>query len=163
MIIGTKPSELSPLLLQNSQLEIVSEYKYLGVTVQGDKELKFSPTYIIRSFHRAANSILCSRVKPDKGVLMSLLYANCVPIVTYGCEVKEFSASDMYRCHVAINNAIRRIFSYAVWQSIRHIRILYGYKSIYEIFEIARAKFDKSAPVSSNPIIRHLAINLPLA
>ena len=163
MIIGNKPSEPGPFLLQDSPLEYVSEYKYLGVTLQGGKELKFLPTHSIRSFHRAANSILCSRVKPAKGVLMKLLYTNCVPIVTYGCEVKEFSASDMYRCHVAVNNAIRRIVSFAVWQSIRHIRISYGYRSIYEIFELARSRFIKSALTSSNTIVRHIANNLPLA
>ena len=94
---------------------------------------------------------------------MKLLYTNCVPIVTYGCEVKEFSASDMYRCHVAVNNAIRRIVSFAVWQSIRHISISYGYRSIYGIFELARSRFMKSALTSSNTIVRHIVNNLPLA
>ena len=163
MLIGTEPSELGPLFLNDTPLEYVSEYKYLGVTLNGDKELKFLPVCNIRSFHRAANSILCSRVKPNKKVLMRLLYTNCVPIITYGCAVKEFSAADMYRCHVAVNNAIRRIVSFAVWQSIRHIRISYGYKSIYEIFQLAKKNFKESALTCSNSIVRHLAVKLPLA
>ena len=87
---------------------------------------------------------------------MKLLYSNCVPILTYACAVKEFSASEMYRCHVAVNNAIRKIFSYAVWQSIRHLRMSYGYDSIYEIFAKARSKFIASAAQSSNSVIGHL-------
>ena len=90
---------------------------------------------------------------------MKLLYANCVPILTYGCAAKEFCASDMHKCHVAVNNAIRKIFSFAVWQSIRHLRQSLGYDSIYEIFAKAKKKFLASAVHSSNVIIQHLATN----
>ena len=88
---------------------------------------------------------------------MKLLYTNCVPIVTYASAVREFNAADMYRCHVAINNSIRKIFSFAVWQSIRHIRTSYGYESIYEIFSKAKAKFLANASISTNSIVSHLS------
>ena len=88
---------------------------------------------------------------------MKLLYVNCVPILTYACAVKEFSASDMYKCHVAVNNSIRKIFSYAVWQSIRQLRISLGYDSIYEIFAKSKMKFSESVKQSSNSIVMHLS------
>ena len=159
MIVG-KPlleSNFSSLFLNDHPLDFVNDYKYLGVELRGGKSLSFSPLATIRSFHRAANSILYSRVKPDSSVLMRLLYTNCVPIVTYACAVREFSAADMSRCHVAINNAIRKIFSFAVWQSICHIRISYGYDSIYEIFSAAKAKFLANASSSTNSIVSHLS------
>ena len=159
MIIGKLPAEttLTSLFLNNDPLDFVDEYKYLGVYLCAGKTLSFSPLTTIRSFHRAANSIFYSKVKPNNEVLMKLLYTNCVPIITYACAVKVFSAADMTRCHVAINNAIRKIFSFHVWQSIRHIRISYGYSSIYEIFSSAKAKFLASAPTSSNSIVSHLS------
>ena len=131
------------------------EYKYLGVVLNAGKFLTFSSVCVIRSFHRAANSILYSRVKPNSDVLMKLLYTNCVPIISYACAVKEFSASDMYRCHVAVNNAILKIFSFGVWQTIRHIRVSHGYDSIYEIFASVKEKFLSNAPSSSNSIASH--------
>ena len=162
MVIGKAlNTDLSPLSLNDLSLEFVSEYKYLGVTFHAAKQLSFSSTAVIHSFHRAANAILFSRVKPDRNVLMKLLYANCVPILTYACEVREFSASEMYRCHVAVNNAIRKIYSYAVWQSIRHIRISSGYKSIYEIFSLAKTKFLDAAKSCSNQVVMHLVKKLP--
>ena len=88
---------------------------------------------------------------------MRLLYSNCVPIITYACAVKEYSAADMHRCNVAVNNAIRKIFSFAVWQSIRHLRISHGYKSIYELFEEAKRKFLSGASRSLNAVVLHLA------
>ena len=125
--------------------------------LNSDKGLCFSAMSTIRSFHQAANSVLHGRIKPDPHVLMKLLYTNCVPIITYACAVKQFSAADMHKCHVAVNNAIRKIFSFAVWQSIRHLRISYGYLSIYELFEKARRKFMASVSCSANAIVAKLA------
>ena len=146
-----------PLHLGGSTLEFVFEYKYLGVVISSQKGLCFPATATIRSFYRAANSVLNCRVKPDQQVLMKLLYSNCVPIITYACAVKEYSAADMHRCHVAVNNAIRKIFSYAVWQSIRYLRISCGFQSIYELFEKAKRKFLSRAAQSSNAVVRQLA------
>ena len=159
MVIGKLPTDstYASLLLNNEPLEYVNEYKYLGVSICAGKSLSFSPIASIRSFHRAANAILHSRIKLNNDVLMKLLYTNCVPILTYASAVREFNAANMYRFHVAINNAIRKIFSFAVWQSIRHIRISYGCESIYELFASAKAKFLANAPSSSNSIVSHLS------
>ena len=159
MIVGKRLNSIStaPLTLDGTPLDFISEYKYLGVVLCGGKKLTFSAMETTRSFYRAANSILHSRVKPDKKVLMNLLYSQCVPIVTYASAVKEFSASDMYRCHVAINNAIRKIYSFAIWESIRHIRINNGFKTVYEIFASAKKKFLTNARNSSNTVVSHLS------
>ena len=159
MIIGEKLSEgeFSPLSCHNATLDFVSEYKYLGVNLIGGKVLSFSARSEIRSFHRAANSILTSSTRPNDHILMKLLYTNCVPILTYACAVKQFSAAEMSSCNTAINNAIRRIFSFARYESIRHLRQSYHFKSIYEIFSLAQSKFIKSSLTSSNDIVRHIA------
>ena len=125
--------------------------------------LNYSALQDLRSFHRAVNSILCGRVKPNNQVLLKLVYTNCVPILTYACSVKEYSYVSMHNCHVAVNNAIRRIFSFAIFESIRHLRISYGYESIYEIFHHAKTKFVTSTTHSSNIIVRHIATVFPVA
>ena len=158
MVIGGKSNDqFSPLLLNGQQLEFVDTYRYLGVDVCTGKSLNFSAVNMVRSFHRAANSILYSHVKPRNKVLLRLLYTNCVPILTYASAVRELSAADMHRCHVALNNAIRRIFSYAVWQSIRHLRIYYGYRCLYELFALSKSKFLANAQTSTNAIVQHLS------
>ena len=119
MVVGKKFSDtVHPILLGDAPLDFVSQYKYLGVLIQTGRELSFSVVDVLRSFHSAANSILRSHVKPHTTILMKLLYTNCVPVITYACAVREFSASDMGRCHVAVNNAIRHVFSFGTWQSI---------------------------------------------
>ena len=143
--------------MNDSSFDFVTEYKYIGVTVLGGKTISFSAKYDIRSFHRASNAILRSGTRPSESVLMNLLYSNCVPILSYACAAKEYSASDMSSCNSAINSAIRHIFSYKRFESVRHLRESLHFKSIYEIFHLAKSKFSKSVLTSPNDIVRHIA------
>ena len=45
----------------------------------------------------------------------------------------------MSDCNVAMNNALRRIFGFKQWQSIRVMRE--AFKSLYTIFKKAQTKF----------------------
>ena len=67
---------------------------------------------------------------------MHLLYTSCLPIITYACNAKEFSANDMRDLNTAVNDAIRKIYSFNRWESVRVLREGSGMKSIYEIFAI---------------------------
>ena len=72
---------------------------------------------------------------------MQLLYSNCVPKLTFGAPVKEPSASEMNQMNVALNTAIRRIFGFRQWQSIRQIREVYGFDSIGLLYTKAKKRF----------------------
>jgi hypothetical protein len=163
MIVGDdlKEGVFSPLFLNGESLKYVSIYRYLGVNLLAKKHLTFPAHADICLFYRAANSILyCSSSYsnyPDEQVLMKLLHANCVSFLSYACSVKEFDTSDMLSCNTAINMVIRKIFSFARWESVRHLRQTHNCKSIYEIFAAAQTKFSKAALNSMNDIVRHIA------
>ena len=89
-------------------------------------------------------------------VMMKLLYTNCVSILTYASAVKDFSASDRSDCHTAVNHAIRKIFSFKRYESIRFLREYFDYKSLTEIFAIAKKRFLTSLKSSNNHVLRHL-------
>ena len=99
---------------------------------------------------RSANSVLSTIKRPNEQVLMKLLYSFSVPIITYACEVKEFSYSDMNDCNIALNDAIRRIFSYNRWESVRTLRQILGYQDLYTIFAVRRRKFLSALPLVRN-------------
>ena len=149
--------DILPLTLNSENIENVSEWKYLGVTIVCGKKLSFSVRSDLRSFYCASNSILSVLRKPDEIVQMNLLYSNCIPIISYASEVKTFSYTDMLSCNVAINNAIRRIFSYNRWESVRTLRSQMNFPSIYEIFHRRRSTFEVKCRQSGNSIIRILA------
>ena len=108
-------------------------------------------------FFASANSILNSMVKPKENVLIRLLYSNCVPRLTYGAAIKDLNSSEKQQLNVAINNAVRRIFGFRQWQSIRQLREFYGFKPIEVIFAESRQRFLKALPGHRNGILRHLS------
>ena len=132
------PSWLHPPLWQQLSfvfavifsLHYVSSCKYLGFHIISSTEFSVSVNEDLRGFFGSVNSILTSVRQPRENVMMQLLYSNCVPKLTYGAAVKDLNASEKHQYNVAVNNAIRRIFGFRLWQSIRQIREFYGYPSI---------------------------------
>ena len=146
--------ELAPLILDNKQIEFVNEWKYLGVYVVAGKQITFSARQVLASFYRATNSILSSVHKPSELILMNLLFTNCVPILTYAAEAVEYSATDMRNFNTALNNALRRIFSFQRWESIRYLRQQLDFPNIYEIFNQRFDSFIGKNFESCNDVIR---------
>ena len=73
--------------------------------------------------------------------MMQLLYSNCIPKLIYGAAVKDLNATEKQQYNVAVNNAIRRIFGFRLWQSIRQIRECFGFPSIEVMFVNAKTRF----------------------
>ena len=129
----------------------------MGPTIVSDKGLVFSAAEELRCFYRSANSVLNTLVKPNEEVQMQLLYTHCVPILSYACAVKTYRSREFQECNTALNDAIRKIFSYNRWESVRALRDSFGYKSLTEIFAKSRSKFISRLPHHCNPIIAWLA------
>ena len=113
-------------------------------------------------FYRASNSILTAIEKPSEEIVLQLLYTNCIPTLTYACAIKTYPSRQMQSCNTAVSDALRRIFGYNRWESIRVLRDSFGYKSITDIFGRARRKFYTVLPYHSNSIVSHIARNKAL-
>ena len=120
------------LSFDGKSVEIVQEWKYLGVTSVSGAKLSFSHKPALTAFYRSSNSILASIRKPNEMVQISLLYTNCVPCMSYAAEVVDFSSRDMQSLNVALNDAIPRIFSYNYWERTRSLRQQLGFPNITE-------------------------------
>ena len=149
----------APILLNGVPLEFVHEWKYLGVLLKSGKSSTCSSRKSRCSFYRSANSILNVLNGPSEIVQMKLLYSTCVPIVTYASDVITFPCKEMQSLHVAVNDAIRKIFSYNRWESIRTLRESLGYFSITEIFAKRKRSFDTRLPQIGNALLSFLARN----
>ena len=130
---------------------------YLGTTVTSKKGISFSAANDLTKFYRASNAILRATKKPSEEVLIQLLYTCCTPILSYACAVKEYPARQMQDCTTALNDALRFIFGYNRWESVRNLRESFGYKSLVEIFQKAKRKFDASLFAHLNPVIAFIA------
>ena len=151
--------QIKPVYLNGDKVDIVDSVKYLGATIVSDKGLSFSSSKDLLSFYRASNAILRATNRPSEEVLLHLLYSNCIPILTYACAVKEYPARQMHDCNTAVNDALRFIFGFNRWESVRQLRESFGYKSLTELFELAKKKFNMSLLNHRNPVISHIARN----
>ena len=154
-------SVYQPIRINNSNVAYVDSTTYLGMKIVSNQGFTFSANDDLMSFYRAFNAVYSTRGKPSDEILMQLLYTNCVPILTYGNGVKEYPSRQMNDCNTAVNNAIRRIFTYHRWESVRSLREELGYKSLTELFATSKDNFTSSLSNHRNPIIRELS-TLPL-
>ena len=148
--------DYTSLTLNGGILESVSEWKYLGLTLIASTNFKTCSRRPLTQFLRCANTILNAPSKPSEKIQMKLLYSNCVPVMTYGSEIVDYSSAEMYSLHVKINDAIRKIFSFNRWESVRYLRTDHGYLSIYEIFEQRRTVFMQRLATHRNVTLRSL-------
>ena len=95
--------------------------------------------------------------KPPQNDLVRILYSNCVPRLVYGAAVKDLNSNEKHQVNVAVNNAIRRIFGFRQYQSIRQLREFYGFKPIERMFEEAKARFHRALPNHRNGILQFLS------
>ena len=146
-----------PLTIGRENLEFVEEWKYLGTTIVSGKVFAFTARPDISSFYRATNAVINVLTGAHEHVLVNLLYTNCVPVLTYACSVKQYSASDMSDCTLAMNNALRKVFGLKDWRSIRTLRQEFGFKCLYVIFKNAQDKFLSFCSTHHNPIVNFIA------
>ena len=153
---------ISPLKLNDEELDFVDSWKYLGCTIVSGGKFSFSTTSELAAFYASSNSVLRSLRKPNELVLMNLLYSNCVPNLTYCAEIKELNSADTNKYNVALNNCIRSIFSYNRWESTRQLRQQLSFPNISEIFATRRANFLRKNCESANHVIRDISRTLLL-
>ena len=159
MVFGKLSNSLSSIAeisLHGSSISYVTSAKYLGFYIASGLHFRTTIQQDLCSFFASANSILNSMHRPRETVLMRLLYTNCVPRLTYGAAVKELNSSEMQQLNVALNNAIRRIFGFRQWQSIRQLRECYNFKSIEMIYSLARKRFLDGLTSHPNSLLRFL-------
>ena len=148
---------LGPIMLNGSKIDYVDTVTYLGTTIENNKGISFSSRNDLSKFYRASNSILRAVNKPSEEILIHLVYTCCIPILTYASAVKVFSSRQMQDCTTAANDALRLIFGFNRWESVRSLCESFGYKSLVELFTKSKNKFDASLLYHVNPVISHLA------
>ena len=156
---GFESLSCTPILLNGVPLEFVHEWKYLGVLLVTGNSFICSSKKLRCSFYRSVNSILNVLKGPSEIVQMKLLYSTCVPIVTYASDVITLPYREMQSLHVAVNDAVRKIFSYHRWESIRSLRESLGYLSITDIFSKRKRTFENRLPQIGNALLSFLARN----
>ena len=123
-----------------------------GLENKNMKPLKNNDVLI--KFRSSANTIL--NIILSEQVQLKLLYSMCVPNVTNASEVLQYSLKQMHMIFVALNDCLRRIFSYNRWESVRFLRLSSGYPSIADIFHQSSRRFNARLSSIRNDTLRFL-------
>ena len=151
-----KGTKTSTFMMYGKSLEFVDRYKYLGVTVLAGPNFSTSHLKPLINFRSSANTVLNVNRRPSEQILLKMLYATCVPHLTYASDVIRYSVNQMHSMNVALNDCLRRIFTYNRWESVRYLRISFGYPSLTEIYEKRSSTFLQQLPSLRNPTLKHL-------
>ena len=109
------------------------------------------------NFFRATNAITTALNEAYEHSMLHLIYPNCVPILTYASNVKHLSSEEMLQCNKALNDALRKVFGFRDWRSIRILREIFRFKSITDIFRKNQRRFHENCTSHSNPIVTGLS------
>ena len=139
--------------MYDKDLETVAQYKYLGVTVVAGGSFAVSEKKFLRNFRCSVNTILSVRQRSSEQVLMKLLYAICVPTLTYACDAFSYSNKQINSMNIAMNDSIRRIFTFNRWESVSYLRLMFGFPSLIETFHHRTERFLKLIPRTRNPTL----------
>ena len=154
MIIGPNyKSKPPPLAIAGGNIQWVQSFKYLGVTIQAEKEFRCSVNGCVSKFYKSLNSLLRFRSKPSEDVQLHLLMTHCAPILSYGIEVLKTSSESCRLMQVAYNAIFRRVLLYRRNESVSDVRSYFGYDDWPSLCSKRRVKYGKSLHRSSNPLI----------
>ena len=147
----------APLTIYEQPIEIVDQWRYLGFHVKSGESFAFSAQPDLSAFRRAANCLLNTCYRPSEEVMMKILYTNCIPILSYGSQVKFYNSKDTREVSVAVNDCIRKVFGYHRWTSIRDLRMQMGYRAIEEIFALQKIRFVSNLKLVPNTLVKKLS------
>ena len=103
----------------------VSMCNYLGVSVCSGNFFRTNCEERRRKFCGAVNA-LTSHNMLSKECYMHILGTQCVQILMYGASVWSFARESLRRINVSFNDAVRKIFHYNRWESVRAVLRVFG-------------------------------------
>ena len=128
------------------EIDWVSEWKYLGVTLKSGKRFGCSVTEKVKAFYRSLNSILRIDGRSDDVVLLRLIESHCIPILTYAIEMTHVADRDERRSlRVAYNSVFRKIFGYRYFESVTELQHELRRPTWEELIEKRHSGFNRRA------------------
>ena len=122
---------ISRMLIGNEHMEWVNECTYLGVKLMSGKIFTTVVDNNKRKFYVAFNDLVCNGWFLSEEILMEIFVKQCVPILMYGACNWRMNAEEYRKVCVCFNRAIRRVFGYKDFESVRGI--LLGFSIFLQI------------------------------
>ena len=158
MVFGKKFENSFRPSLNDSPIDFIAEWKYLGVVLKSGPRFGCSVVERVKSFYKCLNSILRVEGRSDDLVLLRLIEAHCVPILSYAIEMTKVANRDERRSlRVAYNSVFRKIFGYRHFESVTNLQHALGRPTWKELVEKRTAGFfARARKCDNNSLVRLL-------
>jgi len=110
---------LKSLILQNTTIKWVNEFKYLGVYFKAAKSLSCDITPSIKKFYSTCNSILNRTKYNNELTRFQLCESKCLPFLTYSLPGLNIKRDQLQELNKAWNIIVRKIFGFNMWESVK--------------------------------------------
>ena len=156
MSFGKGANPKYQLDLNNSSIEWVDSWTYLGVNLIHGNRFGCCVQSTLSKFYRAANAILRVEGRSDDTVMLRLLEAHCVPILSYGVEVLRIAdRKQKNKLRVAYNSIFRKLFNFSWRESVSELQHELGRPTWEELVSQRRQNFEiKCREFHSNSLVR---------
>ena len=109
------------MVIGRDKIEWVSECIYLGVRILSGKQFCNNVEECRRKFCGSVNAVIQYKNQLSEECIMNIIEKQCVPVLLYGCATWCISKEMIRQINVTFNNAIRRVFNYNQWESVKDI------------------------------------------
>ena len=142
MFFGTKEPPNYRLTLNNSHIQWVVKWKYLGVVLKSGKCFGCSVKDRVKAFYRSLNSILRVEGRSNDMTFLRLIETHYVPILSYAIEIVHVADRDERRSlRVAYNVIFRKLFSYRRFESVTNLQHSLERKTWEELVQTCQSRF----------------------
>ena len=142
MYFGKKCNNLFTFTIDDKPIDWVPSWTYLGITVVSGRHFGCSVTDRIKKFYRCANAIFRIEGRSDDLTMLRLVEAHCVPILTYGIEILQFSDyREKSKIRAAYNSLFRKIFGYRQFESVTNLQLNHARPTWEMLTEIRKTGF----------------------
>jgi hypothetical protein len=128
----------SQLCIGLDRINWVEMCVYLGVNICSGRKFHTNCEERRRKFCVAANTVISHNSMLSEECYMHLLNRQCVPILMYASGVWSCSKELLRRISVSFNNAIRKVFGYRKFESVKDI--LRGFNILPMDFHVLYSK-----------------------
>ena len=129
---------ISQMMMGTEFIDWVMECNYLGVRLVAGKTFTTSAENCRRKFCAAFNDVVINGGFLSEECLMEVFTKQCIPILMYGAAVWSMSVEAKRKLGVCFNRAIRRIFGYHDYESVKDI--LFGFCVLPADLQMVRAE-----------------------
>ena len=142
MYFGKSCNNLWKPILNGNPLQWVDSWSYLGVNIVSGRRFSCSATERIKKFYRCANAIFRIEGRSDDLTMLRLIESHCIPLLTYGIEITQFSDNrQRSKIRAAYNSVFRMIFGYRTWESVTELQLSLACPTWELLIEKLKASF----------------------